>query len=70
MCSLAVLYVIGESLFSLVGKSVLLQIDPTVPQVITVSLTALFQPKMGFVTFSVLFICFITDRADKTHVGK
>lgn len=36
-----------RNLFSLVGKSVILQTDLAIPQVITVSLTALFQPKTG-----------------------
>lgn len=39
LCSLAALYVIGEILFSLVGKSVLLWTHPTIPQVVTISLT-------------------------------
>lgn len=56
MCSLAVLYVIGENLHSLVAKSVLLQTNRTIPPDVTVSLTTLFRPKMGFVTYSVLYM--------------
>lgn len=63
MCSLALPYVIGEDPFSRVGKSVLLQTDRPINEGVTVSLTALFQPKMEFVSFSLLYVLLHTEQA-------
>lgn len=69
LCSLAVLNVIGENLLSLVGRSVLALTDSIVLQVVTVSLTTLFQPKIRFFTVSVPYMLFHIQ-SEMTHVSK